>query len=96
MFVLGVDPGLTRCGYGVVSRTGRHLEAVAAGVVRTDPSADLAVRLAEPHGEVGALVDENQPDEVAVERVLFQVNVRSAMQSGQASGVVMAAAAAAG
>ncbi|GIT00648.1 MAG: hypothetical protein CM1200mP26_23600 [Acidimicrobiales bacterium] len=38
MFVLGVDPGLTRCGYGVVSRTGRHLEAVAAGVVRTDPS----------------------------------------------------------
>ena len=96
MFVLGVDPGLTRCGYGVVSRTGSHLEAVAAGVVRTDPSADLAVRLAELHGEVGALVEEYQPDEVAVERVLFQVNVRSAMQTGQASGVVMAAAAAAG
>ena len=50
MFVLGVDPGLTRCGYGVVARTGRHLEAVAAGVVRTDPSADLAVRLAVLHG----------------------------------------------
>ena len=96
MFVLGVDPGLTRCGYGVVSRTGRHLEAVAAGVLRTDPAADLAVRLAVLHGEVGALVEEYQPDEVAVERVLFQVNVRSAMQTGQASGVVMAAAAAAG
>ena len=96
MFVLGVDPGLTHCGYGVVSRTGRHLEAVAAGVVRTDPSTDLAVRLAELHGEMGALVEEYQPDEVAVERVLFQVNVRSAMQTGQASGVDMAAAAAAG
>ncbi len=96
MFVLGVDPGLTRCGYGVVSRSGRHLEAVAAGVVRTDPADDPAVRLAELHREVAALVEEYRPDEVAVERVLFQVNVRSAMQTGQASGVVMAAAAAAG
>ena len=96
MFVLGIDPGLTRCGYGVVSRAGRHLEAVAAGVVRTDPTADLAVRLAELYREVVALIGEYRPDEVAIERVLFQVNVRSAMQTGQASGVVMAAAAAAG
>ena len=95
MFVLGVDPGLTRCGYGMVSRAGRHLKAVAAGVIRTDPAVDLAVRLAELHSEVVALIEEYQPDEVAVERVLFQVNVRSAMQTGQASGVVMAAAAAA-
>ncbi|MEC9395505.1 MAG: crossover junction endodeoxyribonuclease RuvC [Actinomycetota bacterium] len=93
MFVLGIDPGLTRCGYGVVQRAGRRLEAVAAGVVRTDPSADLAVRLADVHREVRALIDEYRPDEVAVERVLFQVNVRTAMQTGQASGVVMAAAA---
>ena len=93
MFVLGIDPGLTRCGYGVVRRDGRRLEAVAAGVVRTDPSADLADRLADLHREVRSLVDEYRPDEVAVERVLFQVNVRTAMQTGQASGVVMAAAA---
>ena len=96
MFVLGVDPGLTRCGYGVVSRTGRRLEAVAAGVIRTDPGADTAVRLAELHREVAALIDEYRPDEVAVERVLFQVNIRTAMQTGQASGVAMAAAATAG
>ena len=96
MFVLGVDPGLTRCGYGLVSRAGRRLEAVAAGVIRTDPAADLAIRLAELHREVVALVDEHRPDEVAVERVLFQVNVRSAMQTGQAAGVIMAAAASAG
>ena len=96
MFVLGIDPGLTRCGYGVVSRTGRRLRAEAAGVIRTSSETDLAYRLAELQGEVRALIREYRPDEVAIERVLFQVNVRTAMQTGQASGVVMAEAAAAG
>ena len=96
MFVLGIDPGLTRCGYGVVSRNGRRLRAEAAGVVRTSPEADVARRLAELQGEVRALIEEYRPDEVAIERVLFQVNVGTAMQTGQASGVVMAEAAAAG
>ena len=96
MFVLGIDPGLTRCGYGVVSRNGRRLRAEAAGVVRTSPEADVSRRLAELQGEVRALIEEYRPDEVAIERVLFQVNVRTAMQTGQASGVVMAEAAAAG
>ncbi|HAQ23355.1 MAG: crossover junction endodeoxyribonuclease RuvC [Acidimicrobiaceae bacterium] len=96
MFVLGVDPGLTRCGYGVIRRDGSRLEALAAGVLRTDSGAEPAVRLADLHREVGLLVDEYRPDEVAIERVLFQVNVRTAMQTGQASGVVMAAVAGAG
>jgi len=96
MFVLGIDPGLTRCGYGVVSRTGRRLRAEAAGVIRTSPDTDLAYRLAELQEEVRALIREYRPDEVAIERVLFQVNVSTAMQTGQASGVVMAEAAAAG
>ena len=96
MFVLGVDPGLTRCGYGVIHRDGSRLEALAAGVLRTDSGAEPAVRLADLHREVGLLVDEYRPDEVAIERVLFQVNVRTAMQTGQASGVVMAAVAGAG
>jgi|TARA_B110000263_G_scaffold11552_1_gene9785 crossover junction endodeoxyribonuclease RuvC len=96
MFVLGIDPGLTRCGYGVVSRTGRRLRAEAAGVIRTSPETDLAYRLAELQEEVRSLIREYRPDHVAIERVLFQVNVRTAMQTGQASGVVMAEAAAAG
>ena len=96
MFVLGIDPGLTRCGYGVVSRTGRRLRAEAAGVIRTSPKAELACRLAELQEEVRALIREYRPDEVAIERVLFQVNVSTAMQTGQASGVVMAEAAAGG
>ena len=97
MFVLGIDPGLTRCGYGVVERlSARRNRAVAAGVLRTDPADDIPVRLAELQAEVRGLLDEYRPDAVAIERVLFQVNVRTAMQVGQAAGVVMAEAASSG
>ena len=90
MFVLGIDPGLTRCGYGVVERlSARRNRAVAAGVLRTDPADDIPVRLAELQAEVRGLLDEYRPDAVAIERVLFQVNVRTALQVGQAAGVVM-------
>lgn len=95
--VLGVDPGLTRCGYAVLRASGpQAVEAVALGVLRTSPDDDLAVRLAELHHEVSALIDEHRPDAVAVEQVFFQNNVRTAMSVGQASGVVLALAAAAG
>lgn len=96
MFVLGIDPGLSRCGYGVVESTGKNLRAVAAGVIRTPPDMDLALRLAELQKEIHALIADYQPEEVAVERVLFQVNVSSAMATGQAAGVTMAAAASTG
>lgn len=96
MFVLGIDPGLTRCGYGAVVRTGGSLRAVAAGVVRTEVGADVAVRLAELQAGIRALLAELQPDVVAVERLFFQSNVRTAMSVGQASGVVLAEAASAG
>ena len=95
MFVLGIDPGLSRCGYGLVRRHGRRQRAEAAGVIRTDPATPLPLRLAELQAEVRDLITEYQPDHVAIERVLFQVNVSTAMQTGQASGVVMAEAASA-
>ena len=96
MFVLGIDPGLSRCGYGLVRRDGRRLRAEAAGVIRTDPASPLANRLADLQREVRDLITQYRPDEVAVERVLFSANVSTAMQTGQSSGVVMAEAAAAG
>ena len=99
MFVLGIDPGLSRCGYGAVEggRAGsRDARAVAVGVIRTEPSDPLPNRLAELQGELRALIAELQPDVVAVERVFFQVNVRTAMGVGQASGLAMAVAIAAG
>lgn len=96
MFVLGIDPGLSRCGYGVVERVGRRPRAVAAGVVRTDPGLDVPWRLAALQTEIRALVAEHRPDVVAVERVLFQVNARSAIPVAQAAGVAMVEAVAAG
>ena len=95
VFVLGIDPGLSRCGYGAV-RHGRRPTAVAAGVLSTPAEMDRASRLAELQVDVRALIAELRPDVVAVERVLFQRNVATAMAVGQAVGVVLAESAAAG
>ena len=89
MFVLGIDPGLSRCGYGVVERSGRRPRAVAAGVLRTDPALDVPHRLAILRDDVRALIAEHRPAVVAIERVLFQVNVRTAIPVAQAAGVAM-------
>jgi len=97
VFVLGIDPGLSRCGYGVVEQAGNgRARAVAAGVLTTSPSTPLPERLAELQREIRALLDQTRPSVVAVERVYFQNNVRTAMSVGQASGVVMAEAVNAG
>jgi crossover junction endodeoxyribonuclease RuvC len=93
MFALGIDPGLSRCGYGAVRRERSGLRAIAAGVITTPPGDPLPIRLAALAGELRALVDEFQPDVVAVERVLFQANARTAMAVGQASGLALVAAA---
>ena len=94
--VLGIDPGLSRCGYGAVVRTGARFEVVAYGVLRTDPKAPLPNRLATLEAELEALVAEVRPGAVAVERVLFQVNARTAISVGQASGLALAVAARSG
>jgi len=94
--VLGIDPGLSRCGYGAVVRDGQTMTAVACGVVRTDPHTELPVRLANLQDELGDLVAELRPRALAVERVLFQANVRTAMTTGQVSGLALAVAARAG
>jgi crossover junction endodeoxyribonuclease RuvC len=96
MFVLGIDPGLSRCGYGVVQRAGRRPRAVAAGVLRTDPALPVPRRLAALQVDLRALLAEHRPAVVAVERVLFQVNARTAIPVAQAAGLAMAEAVAAG
>lgn len=94
--VLGIDPGLTRCGYAVITSHDHVVRALSMGVLRTPPSAPLPQRLAELKGELAALIAEFAPHAVAVEQVFFQVNVRTAMSVGQASGLALAEAAAAG
>ena len=94
MRVLGIDPGLTRCGLGVVEgEMGKPLTAVGAGVVRTRAAAELGDRLVRIEAEVCRWLDLYHPDAVAVERVFSQHNVKTVMGTAQAAGVAIAAAA---
>jgi crossover junction endodeoxyribonuclease RuvC len=95
--VLGIDPGLTRCGYAVIDDGGpSSAAAVALGVIRTPAGDALPWRLAMLREEFARLIADFTPDVVAVEQVFFQVNVRTAMGVGQASGLALAEAAHAG
>jgi crossover junction endodeoxyribonuclease RuvC len=92
MIVLGIDPGTAHTGYGVVARQGGRMVALDGGVVQTSPASDPAARLAAIHARVAAVLDEHEPEAVAVEELYFGANVRSAFAVGQARGVVLLAA----
>lgn len=92
--VLGIDPGLTRCGYAVLEVQGlTQITMRALGVLRTRPDQPLPQRLAELSVEIDELLDEYLPSVVAVEHIFFQSNVRTAMSVGQVSGLALSAAA---
>ena len=93
MRVLGVDPGLTRCGLGVVEGRPGRVSLVDVGVVRTPPDGDLGARLVALEVEIEQWLDKHQPDAVAVERVFAQHNVRTVMGTAQAGAVAITAAA---
>ena len=94
MRVLGIDPGLTRCGLGVVEGSvGRPLSLVEVGVARTAPDLPTALRLCEIERQIDAWIEAHRPDAVAVERVFSQHNVRTVMGTAQASGIAMVVAA---
>lgn len=94
--VLGIDPGLTRCGLGVIEGPVSRPTTVAVDVIRTDRESPVHVRLSRLHDAVAAAISRHRPDVVACERVLFSVNTRTAMAVGQAAGVALLAAAQAG
>lgn len=89
--VLGVDPGLTRCGYAVLSvGESQKVAPLSLGVLRTSKDLETPRRLGELADEIDGLLRDFSPDVVAIEQVFFQKNVRTAMSVGQASGVVLA------
>ena len=97
MRVLGIDPGLTRCGIGIVDSVGpQKLEMVGVGVIKTDIEANLEFRLLELEKEISLWINKYKPDVIAVERVFSQLNVKTAMATGQAAGVALLLAAKAG
>jgi crossover junction endodeoxyribonuclease RuvC len=92
--VLGVDPGLTRCGLGIVEGgLGQPLRMIAVGVVRTPPSDAPELRLLALQVEIDAWLAQHTPDAVAVERVFAKANIKGIMGTAQASAVPMLAAA---
>jgi len=94
MRVLGVDPGLTRCGVGVIDGVpGRPLTLVGTDVIRTPPGDDIGCRLLALEAEIERWLIEHQPDAVAVERVFSQHNVRTVMGTAQAGAVAIVCAA---
>lgn len=91
---MGVDPGLTRCGLSIVeSGPGRKVSALQVDVVRTPPEMELALRLLHVADAAELWMDTHQPGAVAIERVFAQHNVRTAMGTAQAGGVIALAAA---
>ncbi|WP_291036788.1 crossover junction endodeoxyribonuclease RuvC [Herbiconiux sp.] len=94
MRVLGIDPGLTRCGVGIVDVTAtRTATLVHVSVIQTPPDMPLAERLLIVSAGIEALIDEHAPHSVAVERVFAQHNVRTVMGTAQVSGIALLAAA---
>ena len=92
--VLGVDPGLTRCGVAVIEGSaGQKVSLLHIGVFRTDPGEAIEQRLIAIERDIDGLVDELEPDVVAVERVFSQHNVRTAMATAQAAAVALLVAA---
>ncbi|HEX2057501.1 MAG TPA: crossover junction endodeoxyribonuclease RuvC [Actinomycetota bacterium] len=96
MRVLGIDPGFVTTGYGVVERVSGTLRAVTFGAVRTPAGIPQADRLAYLRRALCDVIEATRPDVVAVERLFFNANVRTAMSVGQASGVALVTAAEAG
>lgn len=97
MRVMGVDPGLTRCGVGVVDvGVGRQPSLVDYTVIRTAASSDVGERLLLVESGIDDWVRQFDPDEIAVERVFSQHNVRTVMGTAQAAGVALLVAARAG
>jgi crossover junction endodeoxyribonuclease RuvC len=90
--VLGIDPGTASTGFGVVDSGGQALRTVTGGVISTGADLPLERRLAAIAGHLSELLDEHEPDALAIEEVFFGRNVRSAMAVGQARGAVLATA----
>jgi crossover junction endodeoxyribonuclease RuvC len=94
MRVLGVDPGLTRCGIGVIEgEPGRELRLVGTAVIRTPAGDEIGARLLALEAEVDSWLARHEPDAVAVERVFSQHNVRTVMGTAQAGAIAIACAA---
>lgn len=94
--ILGIDPGLTHTGWGVIESAGSHLRYIAAGAISTGKVDALPARLVQIHNALSHLIGEWRPDEAAVEHTYVNKNPAAALKLGQARGVALLAPAMAG
>jgi crossover junction endodeoxyribonuclease RuvC len=94
--IIGIDPGLRRCGWGIVESEGNRLRYIACGTLTPRTDRSLAERLAELHAGLRGLIELHRPDEAAVEETFVNAGARSALQLGQARGVALMTPAAMG
>lgn len=88
MRVLGIDPGLTRCGVGLIeSAYGRSVGLLYVDVIRTSADLPLELRLSSIHSSLSELIRKYQPEAIAIEQVFAQANVRTVMGTAQVSGI---------
>lgn len=92
MIILGVDPGTATTGYGLIEEKSGKLSLVDYGVIVTEPKQPLENRLELLYDQLGDIIDEYNPDEIAVEELFFSSNAKTAMSVGQARGVILLAA----
>lgn len=93
VLILGIDPGLNRCGWGVIASEGSRLSHVAHGLIKPPVQQQLASRLHDVFDALCAVIAEHNPHEAAVEETFVNANARAALALGQARGVALAAAA---
>ena len=87
--IIGIDPGLRRCGWGIIESEGNRLRYIGCGTIAPRVTGSLAGRLAELHAGLRQLIDLYRPDEAAVEETFVNAGARSALQLGQARGVAL-------
>ena len=92
MLTLGIDPGTATTGWGLVEENGRGLQEVDHGCVHTSSKDHSSERLSRLFKEIRSLIRKHEPDHIAVEKIFFGKNVKTAISVGQARGVVLLAA----
>lgn len=93
MIILGIDPGIARCGWGVIEIQGSILKVLNYGCIETPSSMEVSLRLAVIYKEISKLIKKYSPQDLAVEELFFNTNAKTAFVVGQARGVILLAGA---
>ena len=93
MRILGIDPGIARCGWALVETTGSKLEAKDYGCIETSPKKATAERLKEIYEQISKIIGKYSPEVLSIEELFFNTNAKTAFVVGQARGVILLSAA---